>query len=1290
MSNIIYCPPFFAVLAVVVSSASCLTAQETDKDKSAAFTSAQIEFFENKVRPLLIDKCFSCHGPESKPLEGGLNLSSRKGVLFGGDSGPALVAGAPEESLLIDVINYGDVYEMPPDTKMSAEEIGVLTKWVKDGAAWPETGEAQELQRESFDLEARKASHWVWKPIKKPRVPAVENAEWPAGPVDNFVLKKLELAGLTPAVDAERRALIRRVYFDLIGLPPTPEKVESFVSDETPDAFEKVVDELLESDRFGERWARHWMDLTRYAESGGHEFDYEIRNAFRYRDYLIRAFNEDVSYKQLLQEHIAGDLLARPRRHATEDYNESILGTGFWFLGEAKHSPVDAKAEEARTIDNQIDVMSKTFLGMTVACARCHDHKFDAISTEDYYALSGFLQSSRRQSAMLDPGRKIESRFKDASNLVDQGNALSLQILDGFLNSDSATIKKYLVASLEILRSDPEWNQPAPQIIEGESLKQISVAAGEVSHQAIAKQKDLTWSGNKHLFWKGGEVGSELVLEFSHDGPAANVLLSGDFTQAIDYGIAKVVLNGSVVLERLDLFASKLGKKRVSFGKVPLLAGANRLAFVLLDSNPAAKPGQMIGLDFIELQGAPEVEANSLLTVTETAKQAQLDSELLQRLVDAIKDPSAASNSNPFNLLQLVSKKNVQVNEGFSGELNRQAEARLGGIKKWDDDTTVFADFSKGLPEDWYRTGFAFDVVGQAPVFSAVGSLLDGRTSVNSGRYGAKFCGVIRSPTFELKQSHIHYLCRGRNATIRLVIDGYTMDEFNALLFQGCKFNIRDSAEFHWETQSGDIRNQLGRRAHIEIIDHGHGFVELEQIRFSNGARPVDPVSEVFADQTFDSLAGFVEGWVNGVVAKGVDSSVTNTSTLIDYLIERDLVGLFLPSSKSSSVHRAGKYDNYVSVESPIRKSSEHVLVDQVSQLKAIRERLKEIDRDVPEPVFAMALTDGTGEDEKVFIRGNHKNLGAVAPRHFLSAISDRALNPQDGSGRLQLAQKMTAPNNPLTTRVAVNRIWHHLFGRGIVGSVDNFGVLGELPTHPELLDYLAKEFASDGQSIKRLIKRLVLTRTYRMASKSSSEGESADPGNLLLHHARIRRLQGEAIRDSMLSVAGNLDLKMYGPPVPVHLTSFMSGRGRPRASGPVDGAGRRSVYISVRRNFLSPMMLAFDTPIPFNAIGARNKSNVPAQALILLNDPFVIGQAKIWAGRLIKQGKSRQQRINDVYLTAIGRPPTTIESQNASDFIDLQAKSLGVAADGIDNNLEVWRDFCHVVINLKEFIYIR
>lgn len=1289
MTKINFFLPTCAVLGLIIVPTQCLNGQDSDESKPAVFSSGQIEFFENKVRPLLIEKCFSCHGPESKPIEGGLNLSSRKGLLFGGDTGPAVVVGAPDESLLIDAINYGDVYEMPPDTKMSAEEIGVLTKWVKDGAAWPSTGEVEEVGREAFDLQARKDSHWVWKPIQKSKVPAVKNSDWPKGPIDNFVLDKLESAGLTPAVDAERRVLIRRAYFDLIGLPPSAEEVEDFVSDPDPNAFEKVIDELLASERFGERWARHWMDLTRYAESGGHEFDYEIRNAFRYRDYLIRAFNNDVSYKQLLHEHIAGDLLPQPRRHPTEDYNESILGTGFWFLGEAKHSPVDVKAEEARTIDNQIDVMSKTFLGMTVACARCHDHKFDAIPTEDYYALSGFLQSSRRQSAMLDPGRQIESRFNDASVLVEEGDALALQLLDRFSKADKVNFNKYLVASLEILRLDPEWNQAAPRIIEGESLKQISVSAGEVEHQAIAKQGGFAWGGNKQLWWRGGEVGSQWILEFSHDAPASTVLLSGEFTQAVDYGVAKVMLNGEVLSESLDLFAPKIGKKRVDFGEVALLAGPNQITFVLAESNAAAKPERMIGIDLLELQSIPEGKNEASITVAGTAKREQLDPKLLERLVDAIKDPAAAINSNPFNLLQRVSKKKVQVNAAYSEKLNLQSAVRLAKIEKWNEGTTLFADFSKGLPEGWYRTGFAFEKAGQPPAFSAVGPLLNVNASVNSGRYGAKFCGVIRSPTFELTQTHIHYLCRGRNATVRLVIDGYTMDEFNALLFQGCKFNIRDSAEFHWETQAGDLRNQLGRRAHIEIIDHGNGFVELEQIRFSNGAGPVDPISEVFSNRSFDSLSGFVEGWVDGVVARIGESPVTNTSTLIDYMIERDLIGLFLPPSKSISVMPEGGAENFVSLDSAIDKTSPSLWGEDVAELKAIRKKLTEIDVTVPEPLFAIALTDGTGEDEKIFIRGNHETLGKVAPRHFLSAISSRSLNPREGSGRLQLAQKMTAPNNPLTTRVAVNRIWHHLFGRGIVGSVDNFGVLGELPTHPELLDHLAREFASDGQSIKRLIKRLVLTRTYQMSSKSSVAGDAVDPDNLLLHRARIRRLQGEAIRDSLLSVAGNLDLKMYGPPIPVHLTSFMSGRGRPR-SGPVDGAGRRSVYISVRRNFLSPMMLAFDTPIPFNAIGARNQSNVPAQALILLNDPFVIGQAKIWAEKLIQQRENGVERIRDVYLAAVGRLPTATEMQNAIEFIHLQAESLGVATDDIDKNLEVWRDFCHVVVNLKEFIYIR
>ena len=266
----------------------------------------------------------------------------------------------------------------------------------------------------------------------------------------------------------------------------------------------------------------------------------------------------------------------------------------------------------------------------------------------------------------------------------------------------------------------------------------------------------------------------------------------------------------------------------------------------------------------------------------------------------------------------------------------------------------------------------------------------------------------------------------------------------------------------------------------------------------------------------------------------------------------------------------------------------------------------------------APAMFDGSGADQFVLARGQAKSPGAQVPRRFLEAIAGPD-QPEikHGSGRLELARQIVDPVNPLTSRVIVNRVWYHLFGRGIVATVDNFGVLGQRPSHPELLDYLSARFIREqGWSIKGLIRELVLSRAYQMSSRpADDDAEKADPDNHLLHRANLRRLEGEAIRDAMLAVSGRLNPKLGGPSVPVHLNEFMEGRGRP-ASGPLDGDGRRSIYIGVRRNFLQPMMLAFDTPIPFNCMGRRNVSNVPAQALILMNDPFVVEQAKVWAQR--------------------------------------------------------------------------
>jgi hypothetical protein len=331
---------------------------------------------------------------------------------------------------------------------------------------------------------------------------------------------------------------------------------------------------------------------------------------------------------------------------------------------------------------------------------------------------------------------------------------------------------------------------------------------------------------------------------------------------------------------------------------------------------------------------------------------------------------------------------------------------------------------------------------------------------------------------------------------------------------------------------------------------------------------------------------------------------------------------------------------------------------------------------------LALAIQDGTGVDECVFLRGSPKALGERVPRRFLEALAGPdPLSAGPGSGRLQLARQMTDPAlDPFIGRVFVNRIWHHLFGRGIVASVDNFGVLGEPPTHPELLDHLADRFVRERWSVKRLVRSLVLSSTYRQASRSDPEADRADPEDLLLHRARLRRLEGEAIRDALLAVSGRLNRTMGGPAIPVYLTAFQEGRGKP-ASGPLDGDGRRSLYLAVRRNFLSSLLLAFDTPIPFSTVGRRTVSNVPAQALILMNDPFVHQQAEVWARRVLREGGPARERIVRMYRTAFGRPPSSAELRNCLDFVDEQSHTSGDVA--------AWTDLAHVLFNAKEFVFL-
>jgi hypothetical protein len=1094
-----------------------------EEENRKAPPDAKATFFHEKVLPLLETRCFECHGPESE-YKGDLNLGSRGALLAGGESGAAIVPEKPDESLLIQAVRY-EGFEMPPRSRMPEAEIEILSQWIADGAVWPEgdTPKTEEKTKVAFPLEERKGSHWAWKKIERPAVPEVKQSDWPANDIDRFLLAKMEAAGITPVPDADRRAILRRLYFDLIGLPPTIEQQDQFFKDpaDTPRAIERVADELLASPQFGERWGRHWLDLVRYAETLGHEFDYPLPYAWRYRDYVIRALNADVPYNDFVREHIAGDLMPEPRRNPELGFNESIIATGFWYLCEDKHAPVDVKGEEATRIDNQIDVFGKTFLGLTIACARCHDHKFDAITTDDYYALSGFLQSSRRRVEWLDS-------HDETKKLVEQLRAARTAAVNAMADGMQ---RLPIDAKVDLL------------------LKALGEIAGGnnelVSEENVSKIRQ--------------ELQDPKSKELSHP---------------------------------LSLFAWLIQK-------------------------PAEKTDSDVFTEWI----AAREQAS-------TASR-QLSRSLTAPMESQIKDSANAA----------------------------------GGQKSYQ-----LADMRRGVPGGWLTFGAAFD--GIVPELQE--ALLremqwlkpelppDDDGYVTSMAWSPNLRGQLHSPEFTLTHPEIQILASGKNARVRLVIDGYVMNEFSELLFSGCRQTIETDGEFRWIRIAGDVKRYVGHRCHLEFLDEGDGWFAVREVRLM-----AQPGEEPVAFQ-----------------------EVSSTNEQLFKLLHH--TGPTSPTRRSLVREWAGLSDRdsawaEVAVKLRLIPSREQSVLDATCDAwKQLAEQ--------PQPGDSvLVMCDGTGEDEHVFIRGNHNNPGPTAHRHMLTALDlSKPLQNPGGSGRMELADRVLDESNPFPARVAVNRVWQHLFGRGIVASSDNFGVLGEAPTHPELLDSLADDFRNDGWSLKRLIKRLVLTRAYRLSSQCSELAEEKDPTNKLLHRFSIRRLEGEVIRDEILAISGRLDSTHFGPPVPTYLTSFMEGRGRPKSSGPLDGAGRRSIYQSVNRNFLNPFMLAFDTPQPATAISRRGVSNVPAQSLILMNSEFVHQQANVWAKHLIAAGLPDDTAIiTHAYRVAFAREPSETELASLLEFSQADAENSGDSTSNLQNESTL-TDLCHVLLNQKELLFLK
>ena len=891
-----------AVVPLLALASSIIAAEPTKE---------QTEFFNKNIAPIFSDRCYKCHSAAEGKTKGGLALDTRDAFLKGGDDGKIVVPGDPAKSPLIQRVLSKDADEkMPPKAEtLDAAQVAALTTWVKMGAPFPATAAVDNKAPIVVRDTSAGKKHWAWQPIRQLVIPTVAHAQWVKTPVDNYIASKLERSGITPGAPADRATLIRRAYFDLVGLPPMPWEVQSFIDDKAPNAWEKVIDRLLASPHYGERWGRYWLDVARYSDTKGDNAKKESPlyvDAWTYRDYVVDAFNRDKPYDRFVTEQIAAD-----KMNLGQD-KRPLAALGFLTVGDRFNG------NKNDIINDRISVVSKGFLGLTVECARCHDHMFDPIPQKDYYSLHGIFAST------VEP--------KDNPIITAQGDAQQYQ---------------------SYLKAREEASQGAKQFLKDEYEK---------------AQKTF----RQH---------------------------AGDL-----------------------LMAARTN-------------GADRQKYV-----------QAVGLP---------------------PKQVDEFVQMIRR-----GNPAALRRSPIFS---------------------------------------PFARFSELPPKQFAQKSGA--------LCTEIANGTDRRFPVNS----------IIATAF-----------RGKNPASMDEVVGIYNDVFKEAAKKA------ETPETPGKMASG-ISSPAGPSAQEELL-----------------------------------LAPFTQ------------------DPMKDFDVEE--------AAKSLPQRLAQRYQQLMSA------------VTMVEMTHPGAPKRAMVMEDLPKP-----------QNSPVFIRGEAGNRGEIAPRRFLEILSGpNRPEFKIGSGRLELAQAIAARSNPLTPRVMVNRIWLHHFGEGIVTTPDDFGTMSAPPSHPELLDYLAARFMQSGWSVKTMHKLIMMSSVYQQKGEANDKFARIDPNNRLLWHYQMRRLEFEPLRDSLLYIAGELDLKVGGQPVNILSEPYSM---------------RRSVYGYIDRRNLPEMMNHFDFANPGMSTGKRHETTVPQQALFMMNSPLMVDVArKLLARPEMSLARNDSQRVHALYWMIYQRPPKPAE----------------------------------------------
>jgi cytochrome c553 len=1222
--------------------------------------------FESKIRPVLVGTCFRCHG--DLKTSAALRVDSLEALLRGGETGPAIVPGKPQESLLIRAIQrQPDVSAMPPEKQkgLRPDQVADFVSWVQAGAVWP---------AKSAKFEARK--HWAFEPLRD-IVPAVKDQAWGKSRLDAFIRAKQEAAGVGPAPAADKLTLIRRATFDLTGLPPTPEEVEAFLRDDSPEAFEAVVERLLQSPAYGEKWGRHWLDVMRYADTAGETADYPVPQAWRYRNYVIEAFNADKPYDEFVREQIAGDILAN--QGPPEKYAERVTATGY--LAISRRFGFDSENYHHLTIQDTIDTLGQSVLGLSLGCARCHDHKFDAVSRQDYYALYGIFDSSRYPF----PGSEQKQKIRAMAPLIPLAESLPkwrefesrVAALGADLNRQKRPVPAAVLRSVNDLDGDFELQAPAAGGSNG-VLVPPWLYEGKIAVTTAAQ------SPFKNLF-PMGRVGASLAAD------------------AGAYRIAQAIHPRRSREDTDSLFVNL--DFRVD-GEEPAATGVHRFSLGGLSGSPALEI--LIASKTISLRTGSTVEALGPLPARQW-QNLQLTLDLKQRTLSGRYGAPGAVTEFSGKALAPQWAGAIELLVFDSGA--ERTDARLPAIE-YDNLGVQAAEIPAVSTEP-----AASIIVVNGPDPAVLTEQLQALTGID-GDFELQAAGRPPASPWNPGPNSVVQLAAGSQSPFHNVYGPGTLgiqlpnreqyDGFGLTLpavkpaanGQLCVgFDFRCASQEHGGNGSWRyyIGHGPGNSAAVELFFNGSAF-----FRRSGDAReqvaplkigqwyqvqlildlPAKSYTGVLASpaEKIDFSGELASGWDGAIDYSFIDSygHIGGTRPALDadnFAIDTStLPPLDAPAKKTA--------------EAENRRTQVAELRRQLTALQGVADReAQELQTLLAEGPVALAygMAEGTPHPVRIQKRGEPDQLGEEVPRGFLAVLGQSTL-PSDakGSGRLELAQWLTRPDNPLTARVMANRTWQYHFGRGLVMTPNDFGTRGLPPTHPELLDYLAMEFVRSGWSIKTLHRRIMLSATYQQSSEAAETGGTDSP-DLYVRFPR-RRLSAEEIRDAILAVSGELDRTPGREhPFPSPISWGFSQHGPFSA---VYDHNKRSVYLMTQRLKRHPFLALFDGADPNASTANRLETTVPTQALFFLNDPLIHAKAEAWAARLRAACPADEQRVDLAWQQAYGHLPQEAERAEAAQFLAAYRTEL-TAANKDQVELRALAAYLRTIFASNEFLHV-